>query len=38
MVGIKEMMWGTFPQPFAEILSVGKKAVGQKKERESGRN
>lgn len=31
-VGIKEAIRGTFPHPFAEILSVGKKDLGQEKE------
>lgn len=32
MAGIKETIWGTFPHPFAEILSVVKKEVEQEKE------
>lgn len=32
MVGTEETIWGTFPHPFSEILSVGKKEVGQEKE------
>lgn len=32
MAGIKETIWGTFPHPFAKILSVVKEEVEQEKE------
>lgn len=33
MVRIEKTIWGSFPHPFSEILSVGKKEVGQEKEK-----